>query len=138
MPEGRLHSDAMTAELPPSLTQFIRSCIPTYDAAEVLLFFASHLDRAYAAEEVVVAMRPTELTVAAVKEYTAVFATRGLIVEKAHGTFLYAPNSAELERAVGELADAYDERPVTLIKMIDTLHVPGLSGGDAPVPPGPR
>lgn len=111
----------MTAQLPPSLIQFIRSCIRTYQAAEVLLFFASHPERAYAPEEVVVAMRPTVLTVPAVKEYTAVFVARGLIAERPDGAFTYGPTSADLEHSIAELAHAYNERPVTLIKVIYTM-----------------
>ena len=68
----------MAGELPfpQSLLEFIQSCVPTFQAAEVLLFFASHPDRDFSVEEVVVCMRPTVITVPAVKEYTALFATQ--------------------------------------------------------------
>ena len=95
----------------------IHTCVPTYQAAEVLLFFAAHPQRAFAPEEVVVSMRPVVVTVQAVKQYLAVFTSAGLLV-KAAGTFTYGPSSPELEQSIGELGDAYHERPVTLVKVI--------------------
>lgn len=59
----------MPVDLPPRLVQFIRQCIPTLQAAEVLLFFAANPDRELKPEEVVVAIRPIVVTVPAVKEY---------------------------------------------------------------------
>lgn len=56
---------------PQSLLELIQSCVPTFQAAEVLLFFASHPDRDFSVEEVVVCMRPAVITVPAVREYTA-------------------------------------------------------------------
>ena len=102
---------------PHILLELIHSCVPTFQAAEVLLFFASHPDRDFSAEEVVVCMRPAVITVPAVKEYTALFATQGLVTD-ANGRCRYGPLSSELERAIGELAHAYNERPVTLIRVI--------------------
>ena len=46
---------------------------------------------------------------------------RGTSRTEANGRFRYAPVSAELERSVGELSRAYNERPVTLI--IAIYHV---------------
>jgi len=109
----------MAGELPfpQSLLELIQSCVPTLQAAEVLLFFASHPDRAFSVEEVVVCMRPAVITVPAVREYTALFASHRLVSE-VKGRFRYDPLSAELERAIGELAHAYNERPVTLIRVL--------------------
>jgi len=103
--------------LPPSLTAFLRRCIPTLEAAEVLLFFATHPEEACTAEEIVVAIRPKVITVPAVKEYAAVFVAAGLITE-ADERFQYGPATTDLERAIGELAHVYNERPVTLITAI--------------------
>jgi hypothetical protein len=102
---------------PQSLLELIQSCVPTLQAAEVLLFFASHPDREFSAEEVVVCMRPAVITVPAVKEYTALFTAYRLVTD-ANGRFRYGPLSSELEHAIGELARAYNERPVTLIRVI--------------------
>ena len=43
--------------------------------------------------------------------YPTIFFSCGII-------FTYDPLSAELERAIGELAHAYNERPVTLIRVL--------------------
>jgi hypothetical protein len=113
----------MPADLPfpHSLLELIKSCVPTLQAAEVLSFFASHPDRDFSIEEVVVCMRPAVITVPAVREYTALFAGHSLVTE-ATGRFRYDPQSVELERAIGELAHAYNERPVTLIRVL--YHIP--------------
>ena len=71
---------------PQSLLELIQSCVPTLQAAEVLLFFASHPDRDFSVEEVVVCMRPAVITVPAVREYTALFAAQRLVTE-ANGRF---------------------------------------------------
>ena len=107
----------MVTALPPSLIAFLRRCIPTLEAAEVLLFFAAHPEASFTAEETVVAIRPKVITVPAVKEYVGLFVTSGLIIE-ADGRVQYGPASRDLERAIGELAHAYNERPVTLITAI--------------------
>jgi hypothetical protein len=103
--------------LSPSLLGFLRLCIPTLEASEVLLFFAAHPEEAFTAEEIVVAIRPKVVTVPAIKEYAAVFVTNGLIAET-NGRFQYGPATPNLERAIGELAHVYNERPVTLITAI--------------------
>ena len=107
----------MAALLPKSLIEFIQECIPTYQAAELLLFFASHPDGDFSAENVVVAMRPVVITVPAVKEYASLFVDKGLIVQ-ADGRYRYGPSTVDLERGIGELAHAYNEKPVTLIRAI--------------------
>ena len=107
----------MAGDLPKSLIEFIHECIPTYQAAELLLFFAAHPDRDFNVEEIVVAMRPVVITVPAVKEYVSLFGSTGLITE-ARGRYRYAPSTLELERGIGELAHAYNERPVTLIRAV--------------------
>ena len=106
----------MPSELPKTLVQFIQNTVPTYHAAEVLLFLASHPDRSFSPEEIVVEMRPVAITVPAVKEYARLFAARQLIIET-DGTYRYGP-STEVEPRIGELADAYKEKPVTLIRAI--------------------
>jgi hypothetical protein len=110
----------MTADLPKSLTEFIQQCIPTYQAAELLLFFASRPDGDFSAEDVVVAMRPAVITVPAVKEYASLFVDKGLIVQ-AYGRYRYGPSTVDQERGIGELAHAYNEKPVTLIRAIHRI-----------------
>ena len=107
----------MAPNLPTTLLDFIHECVPTYQAAEVLLFFAAHPDCDFSAEDIVVAMRPVVITVHAIEEYTSLFADKGLIW-LAHGRYRYGPSTARLERGINELANAYNEKPVTLIHAI--------------------
>jgi hypothetical protein len=110
----------MAHGLPGSLLDFIHQCIPTLQAAEVLLFFAGHPDRSFKPEDVVVAMRPSSVTVPAVQEYLERFLESGLIAVRPDG-YAYGPASPALERAIGELGRAYNERPVTLIAAIHRI-----------------
>ena len=103
-----------------SLLAFIQQCIPTYQAAEVLLFFAAHPDRLFKPEDVVLSMRPVVVTARAVKEYAAVFVTGGVMVEQG-GSFSYAPASTEIDWSIGELAHAYNKHPVSLIAAIHRI-----------------
>jgi hypothetical protein len=115
----------MAVELPSSLIRFIRASVPTYQAAEVLLFLAAHPERAFTPEEIGASMKPTVLTVADARHYLALFLSQGLIVER-EGGFAYRPASGDLARSIAELAHAYNERPVTLIKVISTMTDGGL------------
>ena len=110
----------MAHDLPGGLLDFIHLCIPTLQAAEVLLFFAGHPERSFRPEDVVVAMRPLSVTVPAVKEYLARFVDSGLIAVRQDG-YAYAPATPALEHAIGELGHAYNERPVTLIAAVHRI-----------------
>jgi hypothetical protein len=95
----------------------------------LLLFFAAHPDNDYSAEDIVVAMRPVVITVPAVKEYASLFVDKCLI-QHAHERYGYGPSTMELERGIGELAKAYNEKPVTLIRAIY-----GIADSKSPRPP---
>jgi len=107
----------MDAKLSRTLADFIRHCVPTLQAAEVLLFFAHHRDRVFTAEEIVSAIRPFVATVPTVQEYVRLFMDSGLVAANPPG-YVYAPASQALEEAIGELGHAFNERPVTLIAAI--------------------
>lgn len=107
----------MVEDLSQTLLEFIHASIPTFQAAETLLFLAANRDRDFSPDEIVVGMRPRVITAAAVSGYAAVFAAQSLVTE-IDGHFRYGPASAELERRVGELSHAYNERQVTLITAI--------------------
>jgi hypothetical protein len=109
----------MAPDLPATLLTFIQDCIPTYQAAELLLLMAAHPESAFTPEDIVAAMRPVHITISAVKEYTAALAAARLIQEQG-GTYRYCPRP-DLEARVGELIRAYNEQPVTLIRA--TYHI---------------
>ncbi len=107
----------MPSSLPRSLVGFIRSSVPTYQAAEVLVFLAAHADRAFTPDEIVAGMLPVSVSPAAVREYVALFAATGLAVE-ADGKFVLRASTDELAQNIHELTRAYNEQPVTLIRAI--------------------
>lgn len=106
------------AELTEDLRQFLLASIPTFPAAELLLFLADNRTKARTAEEIVEAMRPTAITCAAVLEYARIFKDSGIISGDSAGGFRYNPLSPKLEANVEQLRAAYNERPVTLIRTI--------------------
>jgi hypothetical protein len=116
----------MGEDLSGALLEFIHASIPTFQAAEALLFLAANRDRDFSPEEIVVGTRPRVITAAAVSEYAALFAAHGLLTETGR-RFRYRPASTELERRVGELSQAYNERPVTLIIAIYHIADRGAS-----------
>ncbi len=107
----------MTRKLSATLLELILVAIPSYSAAEVLLFLVARRERVFSAEEIVVEMRPLSLTTSAVEKYLEMFVMRGLLREQ-EGRVRYGPESPELDRQVGELVRAYNEQPVTLIRAI--------------------
>jgi len=107
----------MAIELPSRLQRFILQCIPTLQAAEVLLFVAAHPERDFSAEEIVALIRPTVVTAPAVVEYMALLQSSH-VVTAIDGRFRYTPGTEELDAAIGELGRTYNERPVTMIATI--------------------
>lgn len=109
------------AELSRSLQDFLLRCVPTFPSAEFLLFLAQHADRAWLPEQVVEAMKPAVITASAVQECLAVYRSCRLVEGDFHAGFRFAPSTPQLRAAVDELAQAFNERPVTLIRTIYAL-----------------
>jgi hypothetical protein len=105
------------AELSPVLVRFLQTSIPSFSAAEILLFLVDHGEQEWAPEAIVQAMQPTAVTLQEVEQALALFRAQGLVREQPPGRFRYAGTTA----AVAELAQAYRERPVTLIRTIYAL-----------------
>ena len=107
----------MPIELPSRLQRFIFQCVPTLQAAEVLLFVAAHRERDFSADEIVALIQPTVVTAPAVMEFMALLQSSH-VVTAIDGRFRYTPGTGELDAAIGELGRTYNERPVTLIAAI--------------------
>jgi hypothetical protein len=110
----------VTSVLPPGLIDFIHRCIPTLQAAEVLLFLAAHPERRYLPDEIVVAIQPVVVTASAVREYAALFLASQLVTE-VDGRFGYSPTQPQADQVVQMLSGAYNEFPVTLITEIHRI-----------------
>jgi hypothetical protein len=103
------------------LTDFIRSSVPAYPAADVLVRVSREPLRVWTPQAVVESVPPLNLTPEAAREYLTHFVSAGLIRSEADGTFVFSPSSDALVRAVALLRDAYDHRPVTLIRIVASI-----------------
>lgn len=105
-------------DLPGEVRQLVARHVTTMEQVEVLLLLVRSPDRALTADEIRAELRLPPTAPAA-----ASFATLeagGLIEREATHPprYRYAPANAALRRAVELLAIAYNERPVTLIRLI--------------------
>jgi hypothetical protein len=108
-------------EFSDNLLHFLAAAVPTFPAAELLVFLAGHTGRIWSAEEIVNAIKPISISMVTVQEYMALFKANGIVDEKTKGQFLFTPASSSQQAALDELTHAYNERPVTLIRVIYTV-----------------
>ena len=106
------------ADFSDELRAFIHDAIPSLDAAELLVMIAREPQRTYAVSDAVEAMRPTVLTDQTASRYLMHFEARGLVAAAGAGMFRYAPANGTLDRLVHELVRVFNERPVTLVRVI--------------------
>jgi hypothetical protein len=92
------------------------------EAAEVLLLLARERHAALGIDAIVAGLKPTSVDAVQVRRYLAVFQERRLIAQADDETYRYSPATDALERVVRGLAKAYNERPVTLVRLIYTLR----------------
>jgi hypothetical protein len=105
--------------LSPELIDFIRTSLSSYDAAVLLVFMSRHPDRAWSLDEIVSDAGVGPLAPRVARQTLDDLARAGLIAA-IDDRFGYRPASEALRRLVDELRIAYDERPVTLIRIIDS------------------
>jgi hypothetical protein len=105
-------------DFPEDLRSFIQETIPTVDAAELLVALARNRETPYQVPALLDTMRPTALTEPTARRYLTHFQSRGIVEHKSDGSYQYVPANAELDAAVTALARVYNERPVTLVRMI--------------------
>jgi hypothetical protein len=102
---------------------FLRTAVPTVDAAELLLLLQREPERWWTAQEAVFTLLPgVSLNEADAARYFALFQGNGLIAVAPDKRVQYRPGFAELDAHVRTLAQAYRERPVTLIRIIYALR----------------
>jgi hypothetical protein len=105
-------------DFPEELRSFIQEAIPSVDAAELLLVLAQHPEREYPVSELIDAMRPTAVSEPVVGRYLNRFHTIGVVEAKENNAYVYRPASPDLDGLVRALTKVYNERPVTLVRMI--------------------
>ena len=96
------------------LLAFIRASVRSVWALELLLLMRRHADRRWSVEELVRELRASTMVVT---DGLRDFETAGLVA-RGDGGFAYAPASPVLAGLCDALAQAYAERPVTLVNAI--------------------
>jgi len=112
----------MDPDFPDALRAFIQEYIPDVDAAELLLLFVRNPDRLWTADEIVASVSSSQLVTAAARRHLARFEALGVVEQPQPGCFRHKSASAEIDRVVQALVKAYNERPVTLVRMIYSLR----------------
>lgn len=111
------------ADFSDSFCRFIQTTIPAVDAAELLLLLADQPGRHWTLPEAVAKLRPaTQISDAEAARYLDLYAASGLVATHEDRRIQYRPESEDAARHVCTLAKAYEERPVTLVRVIYALR----------------
>jgi len=110
------------ADFTDEFCRFIQATIPSVEAAELLLVLVRRHDAELNAAAAVAELpRGVALAEAQAAGLLETFQARGLVA-RAPGGFRYAPSTGELRAHAEMLAQAYNQRPVTLIRIIYALR----------------
>ena len=110
------------AQFSDAFCRFLQTTIPAVDAAETLLFIADRPDRWWSLEELIAGLRPNVvLAEGDGARYVEAFVAAGLLETREDRRFRFRAADERLEH-VRTLAQAYEERPVTLIRVIYALR----------------
>jgi hypothetical protein len=110
------------ADFSDEFCRFLQRAIPAVDAAELLLLLADRPEAWWQPMDAVAALSRSGLTQPEAARYLDVFAGAGVIERAEDGRVRYRAATEEDARHVRTLAQAYEERPVTLIRMIYALR----------------
>lgn len=111
------------AEFSDAFCGFIQTNIPSVEAAELLLSLVRQPDEALSPAEAPARLAPGGvLTQAEAARLLEAFQARGLLGGEPGRGYRYDPISEELRVHVNTLARAYNERPVTLVRIIYALR----------------
>jgi hypothetical protein len=97
------------------LLSFVRASVRSTWALELLLLLRKQAPRAFAAEELVLALRASPTLVSTCLDQLQ---TSGLLVREDDGKWRYAPAAPALDVISAKLEQAYAERPVAIINAI--------------------
>jgi hypothetical protein len=102
---------------------FVQSAIPAVDAAELLLVVADRPDIWSSPRELLERLKPkASMSAEDAQRHIGAFQQHGLVELDADRKVRYRPASEELAGHVRTLAQAYEERPVTLVRVIYALR----------------
>jgi hypothetical protein len=113
----------MGEELPPEVRELVARRLRSMEEVDALLLLAGNSDNALTIREIRERLRLPESALA--PSSIVELERNGLVATEPGDTprYRYAPESVELRKAVGLLAQAYHERPVTLVRLV--YHRPG-------------
>jgi hypothetical protein len=101
---------------------FLQSSISSVDAAELLLFLRANRDEPWSPADLAASLTPgSSLSESETARYLDAFLQRSLIARADGGRVRYQ-TAAEQDSHVETLARLYNERPVTLFRVIYTLR----------------
>jgi hypothetical protein len=111
------------ADFTDEFCEFLQYSVTAVEGAEVLLALLDAPARSWMPRELAEALRPdTALSEVDIAKYLDLFHGRGLIARGPDGSVSYQTISPELDAHVRKLARLYNERPVTLIRVIYALR----------------
>ena len=110
------------AQFSDEFCRFLQTAVPSVDAAELLLLLQRDREREWSTADIVSALRPAALTEVDVARYLETLVARELLAVGPDRRVQYRPKDEELAGHVRTLAQAYSERPVTLIRVIYALR----------------
>jgi hypothetical protein len=111
------------ADFSDEFCRFIQVAVPSVDAAELLLWLSQHADAWWEAGELAYKLGPgVSIDHAASARYLEHFHSRGLLAVGPDRKVQYRPASEELAAFVRTLSQAYQQRPVTLIRVIYAMR----------------
>ncbi len=103
------------------LCAFIQLCTPSVEAVELLLLLARQPDHEWTPRELSEALRPAVVGEATVRDYLGGYASCRLVEKRPDGRYAFAPVPAPTAGLIAALEKAYNERPVSLVRVIYTL-----------------
>jgi hypothetical protein len=108
-------------DFPDDLCNFMQRCTPSVEAVELLLLLARGPGQTRTAAELAHALRPTVVSESAVRDYLNGFVACGLVEKRPGGACAYSQPAADTASLVTALEKAYNERPVSLVRLIYAL-----------------
>jgi hypothetical protein len=102
---------------------FVRACVPSFEAAAVLVCLAREPQRAWSASAMFERLHASvSITTAEIERSFELLAAQGLVARSEDGAAQFKPRGYLQEAHVRMLAQAYDEKPVTLVQLIYALR----------------
>lgn len=102
--------------------KFLQTTIESVDAAEFLLLLSAQPDERLLVDQARARLTDVNMTTADAIRYAKLFQTRGLVEIGPDQRVQYRPSSDLLAEHVRLLRQAYNERPVTLVRVIYALR----------------